>query len=46
MKKQLENFDKRSRFEQGLINLILSANDENLERLRKAYPELVKEFRE
>jgi len=45
MKQQLENIKTRSKFEQEMINVILKANDENLEKLRKIYPELVKEFR-
>lgn len=45
MKKQLENINNRSKFEQDLINLILKANDDNLEKLKLVYPEIVKEFR-
>lgn len=45
MKKQLEGLNNRSKFEQDLISLILKANEENLEKLGKVYPELVKEFR-
>jgi hypothetical protein len=45
MKKELENIKYKSKFEQDLINLILEANEENLEKLRKAYPNLVKKFR-
>ena len=36
---------ERSKFEQDLIELILKSNEENLERLRKGFPELVEEFR-
>ncbi len=46
MKKELENLEEYSIFDQELINLILKANKENLEKLREAYPELVKKFRD
>ncbi len=46
MIKALENIEDKSKFEQALISLILGANTENLEKLRIAYPELVKEYRE
>lgn len=45
MKKGLENLEEFSKFKRQLIELILIANEENLERLRKAYPGLVKKFR-
>ena len=43
MIKALKNIESKSKFEQELISLILRANPEKLERLRIAYPELVKE---
>jgi len=45
MKKEIENLKDYNKFKQDLIKLILEANNENLEKLRKAYPELVEEFR-
>jgi len=45
MKKELKNFEKLSKFQKDLINLILESNEENLERLKKAYPELVEKYR-
>ena len=40
-----KDVENRSKFEGALIDLIVKANEENLDKLRKVYPELVKEFR-
>lgn len=45
MKKALEKYKNSSKFKQDLIDLILKCDEENLEKLRKAYPKLVKELR-
>ena len=45
MKKELENFEQLSKFQQDLINLILRCDEENLKKLRKAYPKLVNKLR-
>ncbi|MFA5175935.1 MAG: hypothetical protein WC413_01580 [Candidatus Nanoarchaeia archaeon] len=43
--KDIKNYENMSKFKKDLTELILRADKENLEKLREAYPELVKELR-
>jgi hypothetical protein len=40
-----KGFENRSQFEKDLIELILKAKENNIKKLKRAYPELVREFR-